>query len=186
MVGNFKLIIIIIIFITLNSCYKKENFSLEGAKIVNSHIEVLLDSIEFFDWTKIPISAEFKNETRKKFNYELIDSVGFDVNIYPLFNKNLKKHYDNIFTNSNIIKLKLNPTILSRFKKKNLTLSKKKSNDIYVLSIIFSNLIISVDGTFASLVVTKSCGISMTKDIYFFEKIDSVWVFKEKINIVIG
>lgn len=56
MVGNFKLTVVLFSFIIFSSCLKKEkSFKHNESDIIKSNLPILLDSLDQFDWTKIPL-----------------------------------------------------------------------------------------------------------------------------------
>ncbi len=184
--GNFKLIILLLLLITFASCKKNDSIiDSDNSEIIKSNMPILLDSLEYFNWTRIPIPKKLKDVEKKQFKVELIDSVLYEKNIFTTCKIKLNTQFKN---NSKLIfkSIKLNNSFIQTNNIKNISLVKKSSNDIYILSIIFSNLLVSENGKYACIVVTKKVGISMKKDIYFFEKKNNLWSYIHRHNLSIG
>ncbi len=186
MVGNFKLIVVLFTFTILSSCIKKEkSFELNESDIVKSNLPILLDSLEQFDWTKIPVPKKFEKEKREDFKVELVDTILLEKNILSISNIKLNKYFKNKF-DSKFQSFKINSSYLQNSNFSNINLVTKSSNDIYTLTVVFSNLLINESNKNACIVVTKKIGITMKKDIYFFERINKKWIYKGRDNISIG
>jgi len=182
MIRGLRLLIMALFLLTLMNCTRNDNFKVEGEKLIDSNIEFLLDSIKSFDWTKIPLNKKSIHDKRETFRYELIDVVLVEQNSMRFLNSNFNAK----LAHSKAISLKINPSFISKFKLKHVALVKKKSNSIYALSIVFSNLLMSDNERYASIVVTKTCGISMKKDVFYFEKRNGKWVYLRKDQLSMG
>jgi hypothetical protein len=184
--GNFKLITTLILLLAFSSCKKNESIrNRDGSEIIKYNMSVLLDSLEYFDWTRIPVSKKFNDVEKKQFKIELIDSILWEENISETCNVKFNNQFKN---NSKLVfqSFKLDNSFIQNNNFKNIGLVKKSSNDIYILSIIFSNLLVSENRKYACVVVTKKVGISMQKDIYFFENKNNEWNYIRRENISIG
>lgn len=184
--GNFKLIATLILLLAFTSCKKSESVrNIDGTEIIKSNMTVLLDSLKYFDWTRIPVSNKFNDVKKKQFKIELVDSILCEKNISAICNVKLNNQFKN---NSKLVlqSFKLDNSFIQNNNFKNISLVKKSSDDIYILSIIFSNLLVSENGKYACIIVTKKVGISMKKDIYFFEKKNNEWNYVSRSNISIG
>lgn len=186
MAGNFKLGILIITIMVMTSCRNgKQTTDFEGKEMVKSNMPVLLDSLEAFNWTKIPLPKEFKKNPDEKYKVELIDSIVYEKNIFDLFNSKFSKRFtDN--PKFNFKTFKLDSTFLPSDQLREIELKKESSNSIYTLTVTFSNLLISDSNKNASIVVTKRIGISAKKDIYYFENLNGKWTYIGRDTIYIG
>lgn len=164
--GKFK-IIGIIIFALLCSCKKQENIENSGRELITQNINVLIDSIESFDMSRIQRLEKFKNIKIEKFTVGILDSIIIE-------NSNFKKIDKNTFLKFNIKKNDL-VNFKSSYK---INIVKINNYDINVLFVRFSNFQIKEDE--ASIIVKKNIGISMIKNRYYFKKENGVWVFEKK------
>ena len=171
-----KLIIIGLFTILLYNCNKKVNIQNIGKNLVAQNINILLDSVEGFDMSKIPPSPEFKNKITPKLTLGLRDSITIDT-IYT--------SKENEFESYEYLKFNLNNNDLINFKSDyKLFFQKNQSLNTNVLNIEISNL--RINEYKASVEVSKVIGISMTYDRYYFKKENGNWVFKKKENLGIG
>ncbi|UYW01372.1 hypothetical protein K5I29_13235 [Flavobacterium agricola] len=176
----YKAVFYTVVMVSLISC-KTETRTYESIIIVKTNMEVLLDSIDMFDWTQIPTPIQ-NNFSDKQFQVEVIDTILYEANYKEIFRS--KINANNL--NYNFYTYKLDSTFIQQPKTKSIKLVEKSTNDIYTLTIYFSNLFITESNKFASIIVTKVIGNSMTKDIYFFEKKNNKWKLLNKKNILIG
>lgn len=191
--GNFKSIktIIIFLFIISSSCKKREKvITYDSQEIIKYNISILLDSLEHFDWTRIPIPKKFKPVKKQDLGVELIDSIIYEKNTIGISLKKINKRFNNK-SNYNFQRIKLDRTFIQNLDLRNMNfkdinLVKKNSNSIFTLTVVFSNFLIDDTKTHAGIVVTKKIGISMKKDIYFFEKKGNKWICIGRENIGIG
>lgn len=138
-----------------------------GRELIIQNINVLLDSVERFDTSKMPTSEEFKNVKIEQIKIGLIDSV---------LVQNIKDYNSSFIINRNdLVNFKSNYKI---------EIVKVNNYDINFLFVSFSNFKIHNDE--ATIDVKKVIGISMTKDRYFFKNENGHWVFISKENIGLG
>ncbi len=181
MIGNFKISAFLIVFILFFSCNKQNCLKNDEAKeLIIKNINILIDSIESFDSSKIPISPvsikDFKNyKTVKieKMRIGIIDSVLVRTDDLELNNQ------------MDYIKFNLQNKDLINFKSNyKINIVKVNNYDINVLFVSFSNFLIKDNN--AEITVKKVIGISMIKEIYFFKKEKGIWLFSKKKLIGMG
>lgn len=173
MIGNFK-IVVIMVFILFCSC-KKQNKEVVGRELINQNINILLDSIESFDVSKMRVKQvsikDFKNYKPviiEQIKIGLLDSILIEDD------KNLK-----ILNQEKLLKFNLQKSDLINFKSEyKISIVKVNNYDTNILFVRFSNFNIGHDK--ASIEVTKIIGISMLSNKYYFEKQNGIWVFKKK------
>ncbi|WP_163408690.1 hypothetical protein [Flavobacterium ajazii] len=174
MTGNFKIIGIIFLLLLFN-CKKNENNLIieDGKKLVEQNINVLLDSIESFDISKIkvpPVSLkDFKNYKpikTEQLRIKLLDSV--------LVKKQGKGFFEFNLDEKCLINLK------SKYKTNIVKLNNHSGN---VLFVSFFNFWIK--NNIGVIEVKKTIGISMSHDKYYFKKKNDKWIFirKELLNM---
>jgi hypothetical protein len=178
MIGNFNTLTILIILLLLGC--KKPNEELENRRLIRQNINVLIDSVESFDISKMPVSSvsrkDFKNfrpVKLKPMRICLLDSI-------------LAKE-DRLKTNDGIkyLRFNLNKEDLVNFKSNYKIMIVKVNNyDPNILFVRLSNLIIQENK--ASIEVKKVLGISMLHNKYYFEKENGVWIFKKKEFLSMG
>lgn len=178
--GIFKLIIYTIFFSSLVTC-KVNTKNDNSVNFVKSNMQFFLDSIDTFDWTQIPTQEEY-DSLEKKFNVEIVDTIFYDTSFKEIFRYKLNKsNLDYIFYT-----FKIDNSFIQQKELKSIRLVSESTKDIYTLTVYFSNLFITKSNRYASIIVTKVIGNSMTKDIYIFENRYNNWVFIDKHNILIG
>ena len=178
MIGNFRILVIIVPFLIF-SCNRKNGIIQNGNELITQNINVLLDSIEIFDISKMPVSdvstKDFKNYRAvktKQIKIGILDSIKIIDNNYLTINKEFLKFN---LQKSNLINFK------SEYK---IEILKTNNYDTNILFVRFSNF--NINNNKADIVVTKIVGISMVSNKYYFEKRDEIWVFKKKIMLGMG
>lgn len=178
MFKNSKVFFILFCLVLFSSC-KQENIVESGRELIFQNINILLDSIESFDTSKMPGPENFKDFKDVKIEQIKIDKIKIGlIDSVLVVNRNLKEVVSNssfTITENDLINFK------SDYK---IDIVKVNNYDVNFLFVSFSNLQIVNDN--ASIDVKKVIGISMTKDRYFFKNENGGWVFKRKINIGIG
>ncbi len=171
-----KIIIIGLFTILLYNCKKKENIQENGKELIFRNINILLDSVERFDMSKVPPSPQFKDIVTPEITLGLRDSITIDT-IYSSKENELKsfKYFEFNLVKKDLIAFK------SHYK---LFFQKGRSMDVNILSIEISNL--RINEIEASVEVAKVIGISAIHDRFYFKKENGVWVFKKKIKLGIG
>jgi hypothetical protein len=170
MSSNLKVLLMLFSLILLSSC-KQENISEIGRELITQNINILLDSIERFDTSKMPVADKFKDIKIEQIKIGLIDSVTVEtLNLNEIKNK-----LSFLIAKNDLINFKSNYKI---------NIVKVNNYDGNLLFVSFSNF--QIDKNKASIDVKKVIGISMTKDRYFFKNENKEWVFKSKKNIGIG
>lgn len=166
MIGNYK-IVAILVLILFCSC-KKQDDKEKGRELITQNINILIDSIECFDMSKMPVSnvslkdfKSYKPVKIEQITVGLLDSILIESNEKDFSDFNLQK--------SDLVNFK------SEYK---INIVKVNNYDINVLFVRFSNFIINEKE--ASIDVKKNIGISMIKNRYYFKKENDVWVFKKK------
>ncbi|MBP4142829.1 hypothetical protein J3S90_13560 [Flavobacterium sp. P4023] len=138
-----------------------------GRELIIQNINVLLDSVERFDTSKMPTPEEFENVKIEQIKIGLIDSV---------LVQNIKDYNSSFIINRNdLVNFKSNYKI---------EIVKLNNDDVNFLFVSFLNF--KVDKYKATIDVKKVIGIAMTKDRYYFTKENGHWVFVRKKNIGIG
>lgn len=189
--GAFKLIVVFVFFISLSSCKKKEDIIVYSSKeIVRLNMPILLDSLDYFDWTKIPIPVKFKTTNRENFKVELLNSISYDKNISRICKNKFSEKFGNN-TNFNFECFKMDDSFIKKSTLNNnlyeeINIVNKSSNDIYTLTVEFSNLLVDSSKNYLSIVVTKKIGIAMKKDIYFFKIKNKKYIYINRYNIAIS
>lgn len=171
-----KLIMTVLFSILLCNCKNKENKKETGKNLITQNINILLDSVERFDVSKIPPSPEFKYIITPEITLGLRDSITIDT-IYSSEEDELKSYK---YLQFELDKDDLN-TLKSNYK---IFFQKNRSLSTDVLNIEISNL--RINEFEASVEVSKVIGISMIYDRFYFKKEKGVWVFKRKRNLGIG
>lgn len=162
--GVYK-IVLIFIFITFLGCKKQHNNVSIAKELISTNINILIDSVETFDVSKYKNSQKSK---KNAFSIGLIDTVEIDNEI--LKNKSNVPYYVSLKLNSNdIINFK------SEYEVDLVSVDNLRSD---ILFIKFKNL--KIEGKKANIEVKKTRGIGMINAIYFFEKINDKWIFKNK------
>ncbi len=171
MLRSFSVLFLLFNLILFSSC-KQEIKVDRGRALITENINILLDSIEGFDTSKMP-SPKYPNEFNvnkieiKQIKIGLIDSVLVqNINGYNSFF---------IINRNDLVNFKSNYKI---------EIVKINNYDINYLFVSFSNF--QIDNDKATIDVKKVIGISMTKDRYFFKNENGHWVFISKKNIGIG
>ncbi|WP_123955366.1 hypothetical protein [Flavobacterium cheongpyeongense] len=172
MIGNFKVLRIVIILLLLGC--KKQNETEDSRKLITQNINVLIDSVESFDISKMPVSSvshkDFKNYKPlkvKQMTIGLLDSILVKEN---KLNKNNETNY---------LRFNLQKEDLVNFKSHyKIEIVKVNNYDTNVLFVSFFNF--SMKGNKSSIEVKKRIGISMIHHKYYFEKENDTWVFKKK------
>jgi hypothetical protein len=173
MIGNFKILGIIIILL-LCSCKKQNGMVENGRELIKQNINVLIDSIDIFDTSKMPISKVSKKDFK---NYKPIKIEQIRVG---LLDSILVKDVDlKTDVQTNYLKFNLQTKDLINLKSKYKIIIVKVNNyDTNFLFVNFFNF--KIQGNKASIEVKKNIGISMLHHKYYFEKGNGVWVFKKK------
>lgn len=167
--------IIIITFLILFCSCKIRDDKVIGKELIIQNINVLLDSIECFDTSKMSVTKvsqkDFKNYKPVKteqITIGLLDSILIEKN------ERLKEINQKKFLKFNLQKSDL-LNFNSDYK---INIVKVNNYDNNILFVKFSNFQISEDE--ASIIVKKNIGISMIKNRYYFKKQNGIWVFKKK------
>ncbi|WP_316633062.1 hypothetical protein [uncultured Flavobacterium sp.] len=177
MIGNFKIIGIIFLFLIF-SC-KKQNGAIEdGRELITENINVLLDSVEFFDTSRMPVSSvslkdfkKYKPVKIKQIKIGLLDSIT---------NENLTSN-----EKSKFVKFNIGKNEIFNFRSKYIIEILKINNyDSNILFVKFSNF--RIENNLANIEVKKVSGISMTHHKYYFKKKNGRWVFIKKELLGIG
>ncbi len=157
----------VIIFVLFCSCKKQDSMDI-GREFITQNINILIDSINHFDISKMPVSEvsrkDFKNYKPIKIEQitvGLLDSILIENNEKEFLDFNLQK--------SELINFKSEYEI---------NIVKVNNYDTNVLFVRFSNFQIIENE--ASINVKMNIGISMIKNRYYFKKENDVWVFKKK------
>lgn len=190
MAGNFK-IIIVSTLLSLISC-KQDKFEEKkriGYEILNDNINILLDSLDYFDSSRIlpPPKSKFKIIKDGPFNVEILNLIKINpVNINQCimltknrFKKNKNKLYELSFKINRLRNIE-------KYKDYTIYLTKYQKSGEKTIKINFYNLLIDENYNYASLTVQKKVGIGMKEEIYYFIKITNKWKFLNKKLIRIG
>lgn len=170
MVGKLKILVLLFIFL-FGSCKKQNNLAINGKQIITQNINILIDSIEGFDMSKIPRPEKFKKIKIEKFTVGLLDSILIVDNqldgemVYNRFNLE-KQDLINFKSDYKIKIVKIN------------------NYDTNILFVNFFNF--KIQDNKASIEVKKKIGISMVHHKYYFEKENDIWVFKKKVLLGMG
>jgi hypothetical protein len=173
MIQNFK-ISIIIVLVLFCSCKKQEDKDI-GRELITQNINILIDSIESFDTSKMPepnVSLkDFKNYKPIKIeqiSVGLLDSILIDNDENP-----------QITNQEKFLKFNLQKSDLVNFKSEyKINIVKVNNYDTNILFVRFSNF--QMNKNEANIEVKMNIGISMIKNRYYFKKENDVWVFKKK------
>jgi hypothetical protein len=173
--GKFK-IIGALIFALLCNCKKQMSIENSARELISQNINVLIDSVESFDMSKIQRPKKFRNIKVEKITVGLLDSILIEKSDLNAFVKKSK---------TNFLQFNIKEDDLINFKANyKINIVKINNYDINVLFIRLSNLTVSEDE--ASIIVTKVRGISMIKNRYFFKKKKEEWVFIRKEMVSMG
>ena len=171
MLRKFKVLFLLFNLILLSSC--KQEIKLDkGRALIIENINVLLDSIERFDTSKMP-GPKYPNE----FNVKMREIKQIKIGLLDSVLVQNTNDYNSSFI--------INRNDLINFKSKyKIEIVKVNNYDINFLFVSFSNF--QIDNDKPTIDVKKVIGIAMTRDRYFFKKENGQWVFLSKKNIGIG
>ena len=165
--GKNRIIILILLFLSICNCKNQVKSNVDGRELINQNINILIDSIEGFDMSNILMPNGQKNLNIKKISVSLLDTVCVE-------STNLKNKSSAKFQNLNISKNEI-----SKFKTNyKINLTKVRNDCAEILFVKFYNF--EINKNYANITVKKIIGISMIENIYYFKKINNIWVFKRK------
>ncbi|CCB70211.1 hypothetical protein [Flavobacterium branchiophilum] len=167
--GKYKIILLILLFLSICNCKNQVKTENSGKELIIQNINFLIDSVERFDMSKIPVSEKFKDIKIEKITVGILDSVLIDNE------GNLNKINPLKYS-----KFKMCPNDLVKFKSEyKIKLVKINNYDSNILFVKFSNL--KIENNEATIDVKKNIGISMIKERYYFVRKNNFWLFKKKI-----
>ncbi|RTZ01459.1 hypothetical protein EKM02_05505 [Flavobacterium sp. RSP49] len=167
--GKLKMIVLMA-FVLFCSCKKQNNIKNNGKELIVQNINILIDSVEYFDMSKVPRPEKFKNIKIEKITVGLLDSILIEK---IDFNKSKK------INKTSFLQFNIKDSDLVDFRSDyKINIVKINNYDINILFVRFSNLTINENE--ASVIVTKVIGISMIKNRYYFKNKKGVWVFIRK------
>lgn len=181
MVGNFK---ILLLFLCLISCVKTDNKEKIAEDLVNQNIQIMLDSVSYFDLSKMNVIS---NENKKeKLEVSIIDNVMIhefnEATLYK-FNKKFKIKENNIKP----IFLKIKKLPINNIDGYPIKLiSKISQSNANSVNIELANLLLDESNEFSCITVIKSRGIGTRIEIYYFEHRNNKWVFVGKELLALG
>lgn len=163
------------------SCKDKQKDNRQiAADIVHQNFIVLMDSISYFDMSKIPGST-IKSDSITVSLYSKTRVMDLQESI-PLFKEKFKlkqEKFDPIYfdiTNIPVSSVDHYPVHLVHGLQES-----EKTVDISLY-----DCLIDQSGKFASITVVKSRGIGAKLEIYFFKKLNGIWIFDGKKLLAVG
>ena len=173
MIKYFKIIFLMVLVIFC-SCKKQNNSTNKDREFITQNINILIDSIQYFDISTLPRPEKFKDKEIKKITVGLLDSVFFYDDNY-INEWNIKQDVKYVIQQNDLVNFK------SDYKIK---LVKFDNYDGNILFIKFSNLQINNDE--ASIIVKKNIGIAMIKNKYYFKYVNGKWELQKKELLSMG
>lgn len=177
MVGNFKIIFLILLMFSCEN--KKKNNEEVATDIINQNFEILVDSISYFDLSKIP-----ENAINENINVHLnAEVMAMDVQTSTEMFKN-KFKFNQKKINPIFFKIKKIP--INKIDHYPIALASNISEDKNIVNVSFVNFFIDDANKFASITVIKSRGIGAKFEIYYFKHVDGKWIFDGKELLALG
>lgn len=169
MAGNFRLIIILFVFV---SCVNlKEEKIITAKEIINQNIEILIDNPSYFD---------IENNQ---------NAVFLNRNIAKIDSENAKE----LFVDKFHLKDKLNPIL---FKLDYIPIDKVGNYSVILtdsikvddkINVQIANVFVNEDNTYACMEIITQHGIAAKFVLYFFSKTNkNKWLFIDKKVIAVG
>jgi hypothetical protein len=175
MVGNFKYLVLFLLYFSCSSCQDKEKKAQLGNELISKNLNVLLDNLDYFNTSDNPLTVGI-------YQYVGVNKSDQEI-IIKKFQDKFSLKNGKIF--NNFIRLEKIPKKNGRY---SLFLDTdntfQKRHDIIKVS--FVNLIISNDNKYASVEVIKSLGSGSKSEIYYFKQINGRWIFESKELIALG
>lgn len=176
--GNFKLVLLYF-FLSVVSCQSgKDKDYLIFSKIISENFEVLLNSAEYFDQSKI-----LKNNVDDKIVVDLLDEV---VSIETLNSeKKFKAKFGITDNNLKPVFYKIDKIPKKEVNGYPINLISKERNENSV-SVQFANFFIDDSKMNSSITVIKRRGIGAISEIYYFKKSNGRWKYEGKDLLFVG
>jgi len=168
--GKFIILLISLLFLNCKNKVvgdaKSDNLKEQiASEFITKNINILIDSVENFDMSKVP---KFKDIKIEKLKIALVDSIVTDKNSFGAF-----------------LNFKLDEKCIANYKSDcEIILVPRDDEDLKYLFVQFSNF--TLEDNIAQVVVKKRIGISMEKDKYYFEKMNNKWILKKKQLLSMG
>lgn len=157
---------------------KKETNQQVAINIMNQNFDILMDSVSFFDLSKVS----------KNINDNMVIHLNAEV-----ITIDVKESEKKFRTKFGVEQEKIDPTF---FKIKSIPTNKVNNYSIKLVSHIsnsdnsvnvsFVNFLIDKSNKFSSITVIKSRGIGAKFEIYYFKQINGKWIFDGKELLALG
>jgi len=177
MAGNFKVLFLILLMLSCES--RQKNNDQTAINIIDQNFEILMDSISYFDLSKMPKNA-INDNIVVNLNAEVMAmDVQESIEMFKAKFKLKQRKIDPIF-----FKIKKIPVDRVDNYPINVVSSTPKNHNS--VNVNFVNFLIDNSNKFASITVIKDRGIGTKFEIYYFKQINGKWMFDGKELLALG
>lgn len=176
MVGNFKISLLILLMFSCKN--KQETKQQIGISIINQNFEVLMNSVSYFDLSKV--SKNVKEDINVNLNAEV---MAMDVEeSEKMFKTKFKLEQEKI----DPIFFKIKKIPVNKISNYPIILVSNVSKSKDSVNVGFMNFLIDSSSKFSSITVITSRGIGAKFEIYYFKKVKGKWAFVGKELLALG